>query len=155
MNLLTNQKPEWVEMYSSDEDIFDEKEPEEKKELITEFSSENAFAEKKQANLKNIKDNLEKININENQKIFENTEEQIANKELDINEKYLKGKAAEIELDFEAQKDIIDANNNIKPKRKIHISVVVDNKKLEMENKSEKEDLKIFQKPEDFLKRSK
>jgi len=144
-------------MYSSDEDIFAEKEPEEKKELITEFNTENSFAYKKNINVKDIKENWEKINIKGNSNT-ENIWDNLSNKDhTDENEnknKLEKSHEAN-DLDADNKEEIIDENNKIKPKRKIHISVVVDNKKPENEKKNGKGESNNYQKPEDILKRSK
>jgi hypothetical protein len=144
-------------MYSSDEDIFAEKEPEEKKELITEFNTENSFGDKKNTNVKDIKENSEKINIKGNSKT-ENMRDNLSNKNhTDQNEnKNNVEKSQEANyLDADNKEEIIDENNNIKPKRKIHISVVVDNKKSENQKKNGKGESNNYQKPEDILKRSK
>jgi len=135
-------------MYSSDEDIFAEKEPEEKKELLTEFVTESSI-EKKEEKIAEINERSGKIESKGNIKL--DSKQKIIPKNQNNKNTYENTNET-------LTKDIVEPNINVKPKRKIHISVVVDDniKKQENDNKDKNNATALIttNKIEDILKRS-
>jgi len=137
-------------MYSSDEDIFAENQPEEKKENINEFKYE--VTDKKNENLKYENEEFENIKI-KNVKKLENIEIQ-EKKKLENKTQLTKIINNQSKILSKTENEIIEGNNNFKPKRKIHISVVVDDKNNAENKKDNISKYNVLQNPEDILKRS-
>lgn len=154
-------------MYSSDEDIFAENEPEEKIELITEFTTESLNKEKE------ISKDLHTIIYNQEVEISrDGKKEKIEEKTNNIENKIIaKELAKPFSEDRQEQEEENKSNNSedeqymisanrpnaslAKPKRKIHISVVVDdNAKNKKEINTANASSSQLIKPNDILERS-